>query len=351
MEKYRKIFVDRIKFSGNNLTDRQTDRQTGFITYFRVFGVICILLCHLVQECSIAYVQMLAQFFNVGVDIFIIISGFCFGLQGKIVEWKKWYKKRIKRIYIPYEIFLIVLAFVYLIVGRTLNFKNWLSCILGVQGANVGVLGADHTWFITALLLCYLITPVLSEFDFEKKSVTYITIGILWIVPFVLSFMPMRVFHTIGVLICYYSIAYIWGRKYQNGYRIHYRYLWHYILGIIILFMIRVSGKIFMDGSRMYDCNIVSYTQVLIAFCILAIFSILLSRVKVTDGIKWLGSISYEIYLYHYMFIVGPSSFFKVINSWLLASILSVAFAVVMAYIMNRAVRKIDIKINEIRVR
>lgn len=317
------------------------DRQTGFITYFRVFGVICILLCHLVQESSIGYIQMLAQFFNVGVDIFIIISGFCFGLQGEIADWRKWYKKRIKRIYIPYEIFLIVLAVVYLIVGKSFNFENWLSCILGAQGANVGVLGADHTWFITAILLCYLVTPVLSVFDFEKKQVSNIAIIIFGIIPFVLSFIPMRVFHTIGVMVCYYSIAYIAGRKYQNGYQSYHGHLWQYILGLIVLFAIRILGKIFMDGSLMYDCNIVSYTQVLIAFCMLAIFSILFSKVKVTVGIKWLGNISYEIYLYHYMFIVGPLSFFTIIDNWSLASILSVGCAIIMAYIMNMVARRL----------
>ena len=106
---------------------------------------------------------MTAQLFNIGVNIFIIISGVCFGLQGTIKNTIKWYKKRICRIYIPYEIFLVFLAVTYMITGRHLQFTNWISCVIGIQGAQVGVLGADHTWFLTALLICYMITPILSK--------------------------------------------------------------------------------------------------------------------------------------------------------------------------------------------
>lgn len=46
--------------------------------------MVSILLCHYVQESTNAYIQMSAQLFNIGVNIFFIISGFCFGLQGEI---------------------------------------------------------------------------------------------------------------------------------------------------------------------------------------------------------------------------------------------------------------------------
>ena len=90
-------------------------KQTEFVSYLRTFSVLSILLCHLVSENPSSYVQMTAQFFNIGVELFIIISGFCFGLQGEIKDWRKWYGKRARRIYIPYELFLIVLFVVYFI--------------------------------------------------------------------------------------------------------------------------------------------------------------------------------------------------------------------------------------------
>ncbi len=62
------------------------NRQTDFVTWLRAFAVVSILLCHYVPESTNAYIQMSAQLFNIGVNIFFIISGFCFGLQGEIKE-------------------------------------------------------------------------------------------------------------------------------------------------------------------------------------------------------------------------------------------------------------------------
>ena len=119
----------------------KNNREIEFVNYLRGFAVISILLCHYMPESSNVYLQMSAQFFNIGVNIFIIISGFCLGLQGEITDVKSWYRKRLKRIYIPYWIFLFLLSVVYIVKRLRFNFLNWLSCILGIQGANVGVWG------------------------------------------------------------------------------------------------------------------------------------------------------------------------------------------------------------------
>lgn len=154
----------------------KNNQEIEFINYLRVFAVISILLCHYMPESSNVYLQMSAQFFNIGVNIFIIISGFCLGLQGEITDVKLWYRKRLKRIYIPYWIFLFSLSVVYIIKKIKFNFLNWLSCILGIQGANVGVWGADHTWFITAILICYLVTPLISKGFHRKRMIE----GLAW---------------------------------------------------------------------------------------------------------------------------------------------------------------------------
>lgn len=56
--------------------------EYNFATYYRVLGMLFILLCHFTQESSNIYLNMSAQFFNIGVDIFIILSGFLFGIRG-----------------------------------------------------------------------------------------------------------------------------------------------------------------------------------------------------------------------------------------------------------------------------
>lgn len=42
--------------------------------------MILILACHIVQQHSNEYIKMTAQFLNVGVSIFILISGYLYGI-------------------------------------------------------------------------------------------------------------------------------------------------------------------------------------------------------------------------------------------------------------------------------
>ena len=110
------------------------NEKLSFISYLRVFAVLCILACHVCNEASIGAIQSLGQLFNIGVQIFLIISAFCFGRQGTIDNIKFWYFKRIKRIAFPYETFFIILAVIYIIKNVKMLWMSWLSCLFFVQG-------------------------------------------------------------------------------------------------------------------------------------------------------------------------------------------------------------------------
>ena len=57
-------------------------RQYYFATWLRVAGVFLILMCHFVQQSSNVLLVASGQLFNIGVQIFIILSGFLFGVGG-----------------------------------------------------------------------------------------------------------------------------------------------------------------------------------------------------------------------------------------------------------------------------
>ena len=95
---------------------RQTKYQ--FATWLRAAGMLMILLCHFTQQSGNSYLVMSSQFFNIGNDIFFIMSGFLFGIQEKTLNsMVQWYKKRIKRIYVPYEMMIIVLFLLHIVLG------------------------------------------------------------------------------------------------------------------------------------------------------------------------------------------------------------------------------------------
>lgn len=74
------------------------------------------------------------------------------------------------------------------------------------------------------------------------------------------------------------------------------------------------------DGSRIYDCIIVGYTQGVAAFCIMAMFAVLFYDAGTNMMIDKICENSFEIYLYHYMFVVEPVSLMNLTGSWLVNS-------------------------------
>lgn len=195
-----------------------SEKRIDFITRLRAISTIFILMCHLTTHCSIGLIAMTSQFFNIGVDIFFIISGFLFGLKNDISSPVKWYLKRIKRIFIPYEIFVIILLIIHLIKGIFSFTVDWVLLIFGMQGSVVNVLGAEQTWFITPLLICYLFTPILAKLTdkLDSKVKKALFISVLIVLPIILSLFESPAVKTLLAPLSCYSLAYLLGKNFDK---------------------------------------------------------------------------------------------------------------------------------------
>ena len=101
-------------------------REIYFVTWLRAMSVAIILLCHFASWSNAPLLLTAFRILNVRVPIFVIISGFLFGIGGGRQNKNpvQWYGKRIKRIYIPYELFLLVLFVLHLITKEKINVLN-----------------------------------------------------------------------------------------------------------------------------------------------------------------------------------------------------------------------------------
>lgn len=311
-----------------------------FISYLRATSVIFILLCHYTNMSQNSYVHMSAQFFNVGNDIFFIISGFCFGMQnfrsGKI---KDWYKKRIRRIFIPYEVMLAALLIVTIARGGDIDIMDWGRQIIGMQGWH-GVHGAGHTWFITSLLLCYLITPLLDIIIEEIKSINLIICFIVF--PIVITYGLSNIFEepTLIIPICWYSIAFILGKNYLL-FTINSKKCIAALGIMVISILVRLFARMILDGTVVYNVIISGYTHAVLAFGMLFLFAYMFRNCKEILGVKYLNKLSYEIYLWHYMFVGGPISLFGKTTCWITDCILVTVVSIIVAYGSNRIVARL----------
>lgn len=181
------------KFTARECTpkDRQTEQGTPCknmvhkekdyaISIIRMISTVMIVLCHMMQ-----YEKMeLAWWFNVGVQIFFCMSGY---LYGKIYDHGKdqisFYKKQFSKILIDYYIVLIFFtAIKFILVPSQVSLERTAMGFL-LCGT---VKGGEHLWFIPYILLCYFLIPVLfkyfTRFQTDKSSgLSFILLSIVMI--------------------------------------------------------------------------------------------------------------------------------------------------------------------------
>ena len=105
---------------------------------------------------------------------------------------------------------------------------------------------------------------------------------------------------------------------------------------IATLFCVRVGVRHYLDGTIWYDRVAVYYTMTLSAFCIFYIFACLFEK-EPPRFVQWFSKISFEVYLYHYMFCVGPLRIFGLTPFWITDCLLVTVIAVILAGVMNKA--------------
>ena len=144
-----------------------TNKKHNFdysVSFIRVSAMFFIVFCHLSSHYGIT---ALAQFFNVGVPIFFMISGYLYGNK-KVEEPIGWLYKRYIRLIIP--------AFMWLILWSIVNFKipdqqNTLMVFMNLQGLNfmftrIQDLG-NGPWFLSIIMICYIV--LLCYLKVEEK--------------------------------------------------------------------------------------------------------------------------------------------------------------------------------------
>ena len=124
------------------------------ISLARFLATSAIIICHIMQY----YNFVLAWWFNVGVQIFLCMSGFLYGKK-EITKPIGFYKKQFVKILLDYYVVVLtVAAFQFIFMPEEITLLQFAKSIL-----TVGTLsGGGHLWYIPYILLCYLITPLLS---------------------------------------------------------------------------------------------------------------------------------------------------------------------------------------------
>ena len=322
-----------------------TKQRLPYLNWLRAFGVLMILMCHFLQQQGSAYFLAASQIFTIGNSIFFILSGFLFGMQGKVKQpVYKWYSRRFKRIYLPFELMLLVLLIASIIRNVPIDVNQWIVEALGMHGWKT-VYGATQTWFITSILICYLFTPVISEIvadlNEKKGAIAKITIS-MCIIPFIIAYPLGKILDaTIYIPLCAYVIAYAVGSNIEKIKITNKRAVTAFFL-MCFGFVLRFAMKILFDDTIFYTILVVNFTQTFCAFCILYIFAVIFNKKETPKVVGFLSKYSFEIYLWHYMFTDGPLRLFDLTPFWITDCILVGAVSMAVAFAANKLLSFIE---------
>lgn len=335
-------------------------RESEIITVTRATAMIMIVLCHYLALFN--RLNFISQVLNVGVLVFFLISGFLYG-QKDINNNKDWILKQWKKICIPLWCYYIITGLGLAVMGK-LGFLNGYRVFItllnlqGFIGGGIGNIQIGHLWFISYILLCYLLTPLLQQV--RKKvspKVLCLCCGILIVVEIIfimnisvggfLVWLPGIIIYVGG-----YFFGAFWNKTIKRK---------NYIIITFIMIMcmiLRVGSKYIVDmgmvGNIMKTCynNVISiYTH-----CGLAIWiflTIYFLGIKFYEVLKaFLGFMkiferySYEVYIVHYMFVSGSASVFCWIENIAIATgvfiICVILYSLLLQYISDFVMKKLN---------
>ena len=182
------------------------------ILFARAAAVGMIVACHMLQF----YGNALAYWLNVGVEVFLIISGVLYG-QREITAPFGWIRRQWKKVLVPYWVFCLAAVFAYAVFAE--EYVTLYGCV-GLILTCARFPGLGHLWFIPYILLLYLMTPLMQwtydeylagRTDREIAVWLLLLTGVLWLLRYygLEDFAENR-------LVCYYG-GYVLGRRYFRG--------------------------------------------------------------------------------------------------------------------------------------
>ena len=297
--------------------------QSNAISIIRVMAMILIVSCHITQ----GYNQQIAFILNVGVQLFFLISGFLYG-KVELPSTIDFYKKRVVKIYIPFIIVVLLFVGIYQICGvESVSWRQLIPYAFNMQAYATPIEGFNHMWFLSVIMICYLVTPIAKNL---LKSKPYLFVSLLLLVS-VVEFVFVQKMYSIAAWIVLYLFGMCIGRfdaKMVNA------------ITIVVSGMGLAILMIFFQWSRLTDSMWTHYSVWL--HCVLAIFVFsslyaILTKVeiKLPKCLQFVNTISYEVYLIHHILILGPLSLLFVTSSKTINILVILIITVVLSYMLS----------------
>ena len=280
------------------------------------------------------YDNELCKWFNVGVQIFLVISGFLYGRKSEI-DPVLFLRTNFPKILIPYLLLMsIILALYGIFHPELLEVTNVLKSLVCAST----IPGLGHLWFVGYILFCYLITPYLywikkASYSYVKpKQVVLLYVSIIVLVQVVgIAFDSYFAPDRISCYIIGFFMADLFDRF---GSAMKKAVSAFFIVSAFICVGIEITIKYILsiDLSGYYQIAFQAfghYSHLLLGIALFLILASVFNSSRYSKLLVWSDKYSYPIYLVHLIFILSPFSLMSITRFSGLNVIITVACIVI----------------------
>ena len=271
--------------------------------------------CHILQY----FGNGLCWWFNVGVQIFLAISGYLYGTKN-VINDIEFYQRKFRQILLPYYLTVFLFISLQLIFFRSLiDFERIFRVLL----CNKTLEGGEHLWFVPTILVCYLLTPFFQRlYDSSSQLIESMVMTLLGIFIAFEFFIP----YFNSAWISCYAISFTFGyaEKHRNVLLVKRMRagvtIFAALCNIAQITMVYIIRPDFSENLKNIFQIFCDYSHTLLGIAIFVIlreiFQNLLKRnaslYSLFNIFKISDKYSYEGYLVHQFLILGPMSLMNI---------------------------------------
>lgn len=313
------------------------ERKNYSISCIRFVSLLLIVICHFM----LYYNYWLAWWFNVGVQIFLCISGYLYG-QRSISDIPAFIIKRIKKIIVPYYLIFVTVAILhYLFVRECIDLDIFVGGLLLKKFLN----GGEHFWFIPVITICYAVSILLDRFKekYVKNSDSFFIFSVVSVVVALVVFGLVFSYYKTDCIVCF-ILGYCLGvndtgkyipTKFNVGLFSFFAIIGNGLQIYFTYFRMIIIPQEFFELYRVFRyCNHV--TLGIILFIVLKLlFDKVQFRPKMLAFLDKADNYSYEVYLVHQFLILGPFSLMEITGFLPINLIIIILLTVALAFLLK----------------
>lgn len=204
-----------------------TKSRNALLDWLRVLAIIMIAtvhtwsLAHVDAELHPVLFSIYNGFYRWGVPLFVMLSG-ALQLSASPMPIGEFYKKRYKRILIPFFIWSTVVYIISCIIGKYANIHSFSDAMIYYLPYLLTNRINEAYWFIGLIIVLYAITPFIQKALLECSRKQLILICIIWFLYIIIrhyfpAFELLKYSSKLTIFLGYYILGYLlyreWGQK------------------------------------------------------------------------------------------------------------------------------------------